>query len=934
MVQSTILAHALAFLELGIPVFPCNPANKKPCTDHGFKDASLDPQTIDAWWEANPDAMIGLPTGEASGLFVLDVDVDPERGLDGEASLAALVAGHAPLPETAMARTPRGGRHLYFRFPASCRVRNSASKLGVGLDIRAEGGYVIAPPSVNAEGKAYRWNPGPDETAPADAPDWLFDLITANREKAGPKGAKAQAGGPAEALLHREVEALAAIASGGRNDALNKAAFKLAILVVVGAASEEEVTTALVGACEHNGLLADDGDRAVTGTIASGLSAGKAAFPDIDVMLAEAETEPNVVFDHDNLVVLAELAKYNPRRYQEVRAKLKALGVPLGSLEKNMKEASRPEPAGGTDRSQTQAAQLIELVADAELHHTNDKTAYADVMVNGHRETMAVRSTAFRELLLHRFYTATRGAPDNTAVQSALNTIEARAKFDGPEREVHLRVAPCGDRVYIDLGDELWRAAEIRPDGWSVLATPPVRFRREPGMLPLPMPEAGGTVEALRQFLNISHERDFMLIVVWILAALRGRGPFVVLVIVGEHGTAKSQLVRFLRDLIDPYKPPLRSLPKGEQDLFITAKNAYVIVLDNLSSIPGWLSDALCRLSTGGGFATRQLYTTSDEMLFEATRPILLNGIGNVVSRGDLDDRSLVVTLQPIPDTGRRPKQQIEAEFDAERGRILGALFDALAHGLKNEPDVQVDSLPRMADFAKFGVACETAFGPPGTFMAAFESSRHEAVQEIIDGEPVATGVRLLMERQPRWEDTATKLLGRLSALLPEEVVRAKSWPTNPKALSDHLRRCAPSLRKIGIDVSFTRKGKGSQRMVTLTKAGPGGGKASSSASPSSAPSGTPSDPPHSGNSTADAGADATDDACVSPDTKEDQDGDEADAEDAEPAPATRRRKKGQRGFDYRGSERVQDWHDSGRAAKWSCRDEAETEDEDQTTDQ
>lgn len=175
----TMLSAALAYAAAGIPVFPCG-ANKRPITDHGFKDASTDAEQIRAWWTTHPSALIGRPTGAASGVIALDVDSDPDKGIDGEESLAVLLRHHGPLPATWEVITPRGGRHLYFRHPGFS-VPCSAGKLGSGLDIRCDGGYVVTPPSVLPDGRGYVWegSSDPNEGALlADAPAWFLTLAT------------------------------------------------------------------------------------------------------------------------------------------------------------------------------------------------------------------------------------------------------------------------------------------------------------------------------------------------------------------------------------------------------------------------------------------------------------------------------------------------------------------------------------------------------------------------------------------------------------------------------------------------------------------------------------------------------------------------------------------------------------------------------------
>ena len=433
--------------------------------------------------------------------------------------------------------------------------------------------------------------------------------------------------------------------------------------------------------------------------------------------------------------------------------------------------------AGG--RRPTQADNLIELSRSAELH-APDGTGFADLDINGHRETWPIRAKGFRRWLARRFFETTHGAPSSEALQSALNVIEAKAHFDAAERTVHIRVSGLDDQLYLDLGDAAWRAVEIDATGWRVIENPPVRFRRAAGMKPLPVPMGGGSIEALPSFLNVQSDNDFVLVVAWAVAVLRNRGPYPVIVLSGEQGSAKSTFSAILRALLDPNTAPLRALPREDRDLFIAASNGHVLAFDNVSGLPGWISDTLCRLATGGGFAVRQLYTDQDEVLFDAARPVILNGIEEIVTRPDLTDRAVFLTLEPIPEERRRPEQELWAAFDAERPRLLGVLLDAVVEGLKRLPETRLEKLPRMADFALWATACETALWPAGTFWAAYRGNRDEAVEGVIEADPVAAAVRALMATRTEWTGTASELLGALIKMAGERVAKSKTvarWP-------------------------------------------------------------------------------------------------------------------------------------------------------------
>jgi hypothetical protein len=464
-----------------------------------------------------------------------------------------------------------------------------------------------------------------------------------------------------------------------------------------------------------------------------------------------------------------------------------------------------------------QADLLIKLAEAGELYHTADSTGFADVRVgvDGHRETWPIRSKSFRRWLVRRFYEAMQGAPNSEAMKSALAVIEAKAQFDGSERTVNLRVAGIDDKLYLDLADAQWRAVEIDAEGWRIIVDPPVRFRRAAGMLPLPAPACGGSLGELRRLINVQNEQNIVLVAAWLLAALRDRGPYPVLPLTGEQGSAKSSLAALLRSLVDPNTAPLRTLPRDERDLFIAATNGHVIAIDNVSSLSPWLSDALCRLSTGGGFATRQLYSDADEVLLDAMRPIILTGIEDVVIRGDLADRSMPVRLDPILEERRRAEREIWAEFEAARPRILGTLLDAMAHGLRELPTTRLARLPRMADFALWVTACERALWQAGTFLRAYRSNREEMNETVIEGDVVAAAVFNLMFDRSTWSGPAGKLLPLLAEMAGEAAIKAKDWPATARALSGRLRRVAPNLRRIGISVVFEpRQAKG--RPITI----------------------------------------------------------------------------------------------------------------------
>jgi NrS-1 polymerase HBD domain len=473
--------------------------------------------------------------------------------------------------------------------------------------------------------------------------------------------------------------------------------------------------------------------------------------------------------------------------------------------------AEYEEPTTGASQKEI----LLALADDVQLVHTPEMEAFAAVEVEDHTELLGVMSRAFGQWLRHRFWEAQRKGPSAASVRDALLTLEARANFEGEERAVGLRVMADGDNVYLDLGDASWRAVKITAKGCSVGASPPL-LRRSRAMLPLPEPVSGGSLLELRPFLNVKDEDDFILLCAWLVAALRPRGPYPVLMINGEQGSAKSVTTRFARALIDPVVAALKSTPKSDRDLMIAAKGSWVLAYDNLSGLTPAMSDGLCRLATGGGLSTRELYTNDEEAIFDAARPIMVNGIDDLSGRPDLLSRAVAVTLPTIEPEKRRTEAAITAEFEAARPRLLGALCDAVACALRRLPDVHLENPPRMSDFATWIVAAEPALPwEPGRFLEAYAANRQAMDDLALDLDRFASIIIEMMRHCGEWSGTATDLLEEVRGL-PGSERRGNDLPQTPRGVSNRLHRIAPLLRTNGLDVQFR---KGSERRIIITGA-------------------------------------------------------------------------------------------------------------------
>jgi hypothetical protein len=480
-------------------------------------------------------------------------------------------------------------------------------------------------------------------------------------------------------------------------------------------------------------------------------------------------------------------------------------GLKAGTVKDLLKNAE----VEAKEKKPTQAEILIKLSDAAEFFKDLDGIPFTTFPVESHRETWPLRSSKFKEWLGHRFYKQEKKPAGGQAFADALSLIAARATFQGEKKEVFTRIASLDDRVFIDMGNDAWEVVEVTAAGYRVLPESPIKFRRSNGMVELPHP-VKGSLRDIKRFLNVKAETDWSLIGAWMVAAF-SKGPYPVIILLGEQGTGKSVISRMLKSVVDPSTSPLRSTPRNPQDLMIAGKNGWVLCFDNLSGMPTWLSDSICRLATGGGFGTRTLYSNDGETIFNNMRPVILNGISDVASRHDLIDRTVMINLDMIPEDMRKPEKEIWKDFDRIKPRILGGLFDAVGAAIRNQDKVSFERLPRMADFAIWSAAAEkeTPWTEGITFMDAYSGNRSAAIEMAVDADLVSSSIMsLLLLEEGYWKGSSTELLERLTELIPENSRKVKSWPKQAHFMTGRIKRASTFLRTLGIEVVFPDRSK------------------------------------------------------------------------------------------------------------------------------
>ena len=727
-------AHGLSVIPVGadkVPLVAWKEFQTKPATAEQIEDWA---QELQPWgW--------GIVTGGVSGLVVVDGD--------GELGRATVESFATPT-----VLTPSGGCHVYVEHPGE-KTKNSVrfSDERPGLDVRGDGGYVVA------FAPGYKWTNAFDPAAWDTLPEDVRETILKGKRKATTRKKKSST--PRIEEGQRNVSLFDHLRSVRRKKGADLAA--------------------LMEAAERFNAKCDpplDEDE-VLRTVRS---------------VAEYEPEEEDEEDEDRKQS-QQLVKFMADRWEEDR---KNGALPDGEL----------GPFHDSNR-------------DAWVRFLGD---------GGQLECHAVRSRIFKLWLQGLFFKRSGTAVSENALKETLAIVEHLGIFDGPEHEVHLRVAADAEALWVDLGDAAWRAVKILPavEGvprWELVGVPPVRFRRSGRMLPLPEPVRGGTLNDLRPFVNIV-DAEWPLVYGWILSAYHPDGPHFIGEASGEYGTAKSTLSKILRYLTDPNRTMLARPPESIRDVDSTANNNRVLAFDNMSSLSDKLSDALCRVATGGGASERRLYANFEESSIDYIRPVLLNGISDrgLGTRGDFLNRLLVFHC---PHLDRKIDEgKFWAEFEAAAPKILGGIFDAISFGLEALGTFDLGPLAddvRLGTAAYWITACEVQFTRGGEFLKALKTNQAELSEHALEASPLTKHLVHLSRVDDGFRGPAVDLLKVLNALEGDKLRRTQQygWPQTPIGLGRALARLAPDLRHAGVIVQREQdSGSDSRRVWRIFRPG------------------------------------------------------------------------------------------------------------------
>ena len=432
-----------------------------------------------------------------------------------------------------------------------------------------------------------------------------------------------------------------------------------------------------------------------------------------------------------------------------------------------------------------------------------DSRAFAKIKKGEHREELyPLKSSSFEDWLSAINFKVFEEVATSKLKSDATEFLEGETKLSGKTHEVGLRVMGNEEYIEIDLGDKGWNSIYITKDNWRIRKHKKY-FYRNKSMKFLPVPSRDQLdKDWAGNIFNFSGNSQSMLIMGWLIGCFMPEGPKPMLVIQGEQGSGKSFLASMLRSLVDPVKADKTSLPSSERDLYVQAQNNYVLSFDNQRTLHKRHSDWLCRMVTGGGYSTRRLYTNSEEEVFSASRPIILNGITQIADQPDLIDRSIFINIPVIDKNTRKPEKELLNSMNSLNPMILGKICSALSAILRNKKK-EYDHLPRMADFAKFVSRAEEELGwEEGSFVGAINANRREAHEEMYEYDPLLSLVLELGRKNKNlafiFSDTTAKLFDVLIGMIPGKFQKS-AFPESPAALAKRLNGLKPVLREMGI---------------------------------------------------------------------------------------------------------------------------------------
>lgn len=813
--NNSIFEYATSYHNKGYSIIPL--IGKRPGVSSWQKNQSSTAtmEEVRSWFSETNDYNIGIITGKISKIICLDIDGnDAEKHFDNIIDLIDDKEIQNAINNTIQIRTGGGNLHVVVGFnpqefsddeliksPVLWRYNGSEHS---EIRVKGEGGYFVAPPSLHPNGKRYEFI---NDTSPIIlSKDKILMLIESLGQKDTKNNQIVHHNDLAESTIHEIVSKLIPYyKKGQRNDF---------ILCLCGWLRKENVS------------------------LSSAKKLVKALAQDDEQMKDRLRTL-NDTFEKDDLTKIKGYSGLLSLIIETDTTEKEALKV-LSSVEllisqnkggeKGKKKKITNKSNEENNQSNISEAQLVLLLAQQNcIEYFTDQYAdsYVSARIDDHTELINMKSAKMRHWLYRLCFNDCKIIPSGDSITNALNVLRSEAVFGHNKKVLFLRVGNNIDnsKWFYDLSNGNWECVEISPSGWNIVKDK-VLFKRYSNQETQVYPERDYEENVFEKFidlLNIKDSQIRLLLKCYIVCLFIPNIPKPVLILHGEQGSAKTTFQELIKMLVDPSKIKTLIFPREIKELVQKLDHNYVSYFDNVSALSTWISDELCRAVTGGGFSKRQLYTDDDDIIYNFKRCIGLNGINIAATRPDLLDRSIIVQLERIPKEKRSKNEEIWNEFERLKPRVLGYILDIIVKVLQlknNGIKVELNGLPRLADFAEYAELISRCMGnPDNAFLTAYYNNINLQTEQVLESSPIATALVHLMGTQGEWNGSASDLLSELEKIavsLKIDIRNGKSWPKQPNYLSRRLAEIRSNLREIGIIVDWDRDPKKNTRIIKI----------------------------------------------------------------------------------------------------------------------
>ena len=484
----------------------------------------------------------------------------------------------------------------------------------------------------------------------------------------------------------------------------------------------------------------------------------------------------------------------SPQEFKMIESMLSGLGTA---------EAAAARPA----RSEA-VHLLLGLFEQAVFFHTPAQEPFVLFAQENRRRLLPLRGNAFVRLLAHLYFAHTGGSASALALRETVDLFCARALEEGQVQIVFNRFGQGSGALWLDLCDHAGRAVRITSNGWEIVARPAAHFVRYTHQLPLPEPQAGGSLEALRPFFPLEHPADWLLVRAWMLAAMNPLVPTPMLCLIGPPGSGKTTAARLLRSLLDPSLVDTITL-LAEERLSLALEHHALPVFDNIGRLRPSHSNLFCRAVTGASMTVPRLQGGED-LLCYFRRPMILTSLELPAFAPDWLERALILRLRALAPARRHLELVLKSEINQRLPQWLGALLTLQASTMAAYGRQQLAELPRMADFADWGAAAAIAAdGQQEPYLEALAANTGRLSEELITTDPLPAAIHAFMrERTEEWRGTAQQLLAALQPLDASGTLKKM----NAHAIGRRARNIQNLLAR-QISIEFMRNGDGTRQI-------------------------------------------------------------------------------------------------------------------------